>query len=108
MWRDAKDVAVAELVAQLRSTKRVDVVAVRQDQRVGYFLELRFPADRVAHDPTAIGVEPDFARGRPLFVRTDPQADRDAAALQRGPDLPSPRMAADDQHQRATHPGDAE
>jgi hypothetical protein len=76
--RDAMDAAVAELVAQLRRRQRVEVVVVREDERVGDLLELRFPAGRVDDHPPAVGDEPGRACGALLIGDPGPQSHADA------------------------------
>src|SRR5262245_55198280 len=93
---------VPELVPQLGGSERVEVVAACQQQGIGDLLELSLSADRVDHDPAAVGDETVISRGRLLIERPDPHADRDPAALEGGADLARPGMTTDDQHQPAT------
>ena len=108
VWRDPKDVPVTEFVPQLGGSDCVEVVAGGEQQSIGDLLELCLSADRVDHDPAAVGVEAGIACGGLLVERPDPHPDRDPAAPEGGGDLACPGMSADDQHQPAPHSGHPE
>src|SRR5206468_5919265 len=99
---------VSELLAELERGKCVEVVALGQEQRGVYLLELGLPALDVDSERRLARLESRLAR-RDLLVRpAGPQAHPEAGRPESLGDGPGPPVPADDQDHRRTGSRDPE